>query len=217
MYYNNIITPTLLSRSSSPTRSVQPGPSIPAHMLNQSPYVPEPAPVPIPAPAPVPVQQQPAAVPIYRPTINRQPTLVGRGMFSGADMDLMDSILNIFSQPTGTISIFGTTLADNLTPVIVNPSAIQIAESTTVFNATASTNTDQQCTICFENFTDGQELRRINHCEHTFHKTCIDRWFTTNVRCPNCRHDIRREDDGEVENDDEYEEGEEDEYYSSET
>jgi hypothetical protein len=111
----------------------------------------------------------------------------------------MDSLLNIFAQPAGTISIFGTRLA---MPDATDgrPTADQIAAATTIVVAndlgedslqeSSGRREDNQCSICFENYTNGQYLRRINHCEHMFHKTCIDRWFTTNVCCPNCRHNI---------------------------
>ena len=38
---------------------------------------------------------------------------------------------------------------------------------------------------------ESNEVRRIMHCRHYFHRTCIDTWFQTNVHCPTCRYDIR--------------------------
>ncbi len=201
LYYNNIITPNLLSRASSPSRSVPvPGPTVPSEML----WPPAPAPVPVPVPASVPpappIPPAPApSVPLFRTSLNA---------FSTRDIEFMDSLLNIFTQPSNTINIIGATLTDHLTPVIVYPSPTEIAVATTVIDATG-THTEQQCTICFENFAEGQRMRQINHCQHTFHKTCIDRWFTTNVRCPNCRYDIRGNND-ENENDDD----DDDEFYA---
>lgn len=138
----------------------------------------------------------PVAQTPLQPTIRRQVPLTARTTTARAtaaptnDYDFVESLLNIFAQPTATIGIFGTTLADTLSPVQVSPSNAQIEAATTEFVATAA-HTDQQCTICFEYFAANNNLRKINHCQHTFHKQCIDRWFQTNVHCPNCRHDIR--------------------------
>jgi hypothetical protein len=52
-------------------------------------------------------------------------------------------------------------------------------------------NQDDICAICQENFEEGQYVRHITHCNHSFHRDCIDTWFRGNVHCPTCRHDIR--------------------------
>jgi hypothetical protein len=211
--YNNILSPTM-SRVSSPS---PPMPASVSVIEPVAPPAPVPVPVPVPAPAPTSIWNQIGTVPIPDPP-NRIPVLSRQnGLITRQDIDFMDSLLNIFAQPVGSISIFGTTLADNLSPVNVYPSATQIDEATTVFTVDAS-NTDGQCTICFENQVIGQSVRRINHCGHTFHKNCIDRWFTTNVRCPNCRHDIRESDATDENDENEYEyDDEEDDYQSSQT
>ena len=41
----------------------------------------------------------------------------------------------------------------------------------------------RQCTICMEEFKNGDELRRLN-CLHIFHKNCIDPWLKKNGFCP---------------------------------
>ncbi len=205
-YYN--YTP-LTSRGSSPIR----------YTAAVAPPAPAPAPAPVPAPV-VPIVSSvippssfagsgvwsppPPPPPAHNPILRRE-------IFNLQDIDFMDSLLNIFAQPAGTISIFGTTLANNLTPVVVHPTNQQITEATTILNAD-QTHADQQCTICFENLTLGQNLRSINHCHHTFHQTCIDRWFQSNVRCPNCRYDIRGEEEEPVQQEDDdtyYDEDEE--------
>ncbi len=80
----------------------------------------------------------------------------------------------------------------DLTPVTVRPSAAQIAHATTV-STVAVVQGDDTCAICQEllNSTVNTQLRRINHCNHCFHKNCIDVWFSSHVQCPVCRHDIR--------------------------
>ncbi|MCO5587532.1 hypothetical protein L7F22_041482 [Adiantum nelumboides] len=43
------------------------------------------------------------------------------------------------------------------------------------------------CVICMEPLQDGQRVRRLRACRHTFHVSCIDGWFTNrSFSCPNC-------------------------------
>lgn len=72
-------------------------------------------------------------------------------------------------------------------PVIVRPTQEQIENSTSVSKARG----EYECAICQDNITPGIEIRTISHCNHIFHKDCIDTWFRQNVKCPVCRHDIR--------------------------
>ena len=80
-------------------------------------------------------------------------------------------------------------------PVIVAPTTQQIERATMIRVPHFIEEDDHAaCAICQEplmNEEDTRPLREITHCEHTFHQTCIDRWFTRNVRCPVCRFDIR--------------------------
>lgn len=74
--------------------------------------------------------------------------------------------------------------------VLVAPTFTQIESATSLSSATDEQGEDR-CSICQECFTVGQVLRTIHHCEHEFHRACIDRWFQQNVHCPVCRFDIR--------------------------
>lgn len=57
----------------------------------------------------------------------------------------------------------------------------------------ANSNPPPTCAICQEDITeDGCELR---NCHHRYHRECIDYWFTSSVRCPVCRNDIRETED----------------------
>jgi hypothetical protein len=74
-------------------------------------------------------------------------------------------------------------------PVTVHPTADQIHQHTT--RITAPRTMDDNCAICQDPIEQGQQMRILNYCTHSFHTTCIDTWFTTHVTCPTCRHDIR--------------------------
>eukprot|EP00479_Gromia_sphaerica_P009679 TRINITY_DN4164_c0_g1_i1.p1 TRINITY_DN4164_c0_g1~~TRINITY_DN4164_c0_g1_i1.p1 ORF type:complete len:117 (+),score=10.52 TRINITY_DN4164_c0_g1_i1:128-478(+) len=49
---------------------------------------------------------------------------------------------------------------------------------------------DAKCTICLEDYSEGDELRTLR-CSHHFHKTCIDPWLLSRKKqCPLCQQDI---------------------------
>ncbi|GMH28522.1 hypothetical protein Nepgr_030365 [Nepenthes gracilis] len=47
-----------------------------------------------------------------------------------------------------------------------------------------------ECAVCLSEFKDGEKLRVIPNCCHTFHIDCIDVWLQTNANCPLCRSSI---------------------------
>jgi len=52
---------------------------------------------------------------------------------------------------------------------------------------------DDNCPICQDSMRQGELIRKLNVCNHQFHKACVDNWFLhDSVLCPTCRHDIRQ-------------------------
>lgn len=47
----------------------------------------------------------------------------------------------------------------------------------------------QVCTICIENFAEGDEEKTLP-CFHRFHAGCIDQWLQRSVRCPVCKNRV---------------------------
>ncbi|GAV72924.1 zf-RING_2 domain-containing protein [Cephalotus follicularis] len=43
------------------------------------------------------------------------------------------------------------------------------------------------CSICLQDFQDGDSARELPSCEHFFHSDCIETWLTQNGSCPVCR------------------------------
>lgn len=73
--------------------------------------------------------------------------------------------------------------------VPIYPTVQEISNATTEY--TADRNLEDICAICQDEIELNQNVRKILHCNHYFHKDCIDTWFRGNVHCPTCRHDIR--------------------------
>ncbi|KAI3458704.1 hypothetical protein Pfo_015367 [Paulownia fortunei] len=46
---------------------------------------------------------------------------------------------------------------------------------------------DETCAICLCEFEDGEELRTLPECVHSFHMPCIDMWLYSHSNCPMCR------------------------------
>jgi len=46
------------------------------------------------------------------------------------------------------------------------------------------------CPICLAEFADGEKLRLMPNCSHSFHVECIDQWLFSHSSCPLCRHSL---------------------------
>jgi hypothetical protein len=102
---------------------------------------------------------------------------------STSELSAMNSLLSLFSMP------MGQTIYNTMENVVIRPTNAQIASATTIVPSIDTS--DSTCSVCQELIEPNIPVRRINQCEHQFHKACIDRWFERSVRCPMCRLDIR--------------------------
>ena len=50
-----------------------------------------------------------------------------------------------------------------------------------------------KCEICHDAIQNGDILRMINVCNHSFHQECVDSWFENNQICPYCRCNVIEE------------------------
>lgn len=46
---------------------------------------------------------------------------------------------------------------------------------------------DAECTVCLSEFVEGEEIRTLPECLHSFHVACIDMWLHSHPNCPICR------------------------------
>jgi hypothetical protein len=84
-------------------------------------------------------------------------------------------------------NLFTMALNQNFTDVPVVPTNGQVDAATTL----GTSGSTEQCAICQDVMDPSQSIRRINRCQHAFHRSCIDTWFESGVTCPICRIDIR--------------------------
>lgn len=54
-------------------------------------------------------------------------------------------------------------------------------------------NTEEACSICFEDFEPPETNYSELQCKHIFHSDCIKGWLYDNPHCPNCRKGVTTE------------------------
>ncbi|XP_028755083.1 RING-H2 finger protein ATL79-like [Neltuma alba] len=47
------------------------------------------------------------------------------------------------------------------------------------------------CAVCLGDFEEGEEVRTLPECSHSFHVPCIDMWLFSRLNCPVCRADAK--------------------------
>lgn len=47
-----------------------------------------------------------------------------------------------------------------------------------------------ECPVCLSVFAEGEEVKQLSVCKHSFHATCIDMWLNSHSSCPVCRASI---------------------------
>ena len=60
-------------------------------------------------------------------------------------------------------------------------------------NTESENNGQVKCEICHDIINNGEIVRMINVCNHSFHQECVDSWFENNKICPYCRCDVIEE------------------------
>lgn len=48
-----------------------------------------------------------------------------------------------------------------------------------------------ECAICIMEIDDGDAVRTLRTCNHTFHRSCIDLWLLRRADCPLCKTGVR--------------------------
>lgn len=45
----------------------------------------------------------------------------------------------------------------------------------------------EECVVCLSVFEEGEDVRELVRCQHSFHAPCIDMWLYSHFDCPLCR------------------------------
>ena len=98
-------------------------------------------------------------------------------------------LANIVAALFGADNLLPPDSFNHMEPVYISPSAEDMSANTFVSRLAATS--PENCAICQDTMEQGEDVRTIRPCGHTFHRGCIDEWFNSSVRCPNCRVDIR--------------------------
>lgn len=92
-------------------------------------------------------------------------------------------------QPVQRV-VGGNRFASLFQDVIIHASQELIDSGSTM--RTLLMDVEESCSICQDRMRQGENIRRLNACQHEFHGACVDNWFLQrSVLCPVCRHDIR--------------------------
>lgn len=51
-------------------------------------------------------------------------------------------------------------------------------------------NNEYECAVCLSVFEEGEEVRQLPRCRHSFHALCIDMWLYSHLDCPLCRSPV---------------------------
>jgi hypothetical protein len=126
-----------------------------------------------------------------------QNTFINRGVVeseleidiaSAAELSILFPLLRSINipQPRQRTSLFQDVIIHATQGIINRGSTVR----------TLLTGLDGSCSICQDSMRQGQNIRKLNTCQHEFHSECIDNWLLhRSVLCPICRHDIRPQTD----------------------
>lgn len=70
-----------------------------------------------------------------------------------------------------------------------NTSTAQLIPSHKYLKGMGLVDEDATCAVCLSEFEEGEELRTLPGCMHSFHVPCIDMWLYSHPSCPICRSD----------------------------
>ncbi|CAK9173526.1 unnamed protein product [Ilex paraguariensis] len=48
-----------------------------------------------------------------------------------------------------------------------------------------------ECCICLGIFQDGDKVKVLPECHHSYHSQCVDKWLRTQSNCPLCRASLQ--------------------------
>jgi len=108
---------------------------------------------------------------------------------------IIDSIIDLINS--GLINIYNIIYCNIISIVIFIYGVIRKYNQIVMKKNTINKYTDKleysseysDCSICYENYTDQDDIRKLKSCNHYYHKECINNWVINynNNTCPMCR------------------------------
>ena len=80
-------------------------------------------------------------------------------------------------------------LIDDTQDIGFNEEELQIMGRFTTTYKTS--DTEEVCSICFDNLQEGDIVTHLPRCAHNFHVACISGWLKIKPLCPNCKANLR--------------------------
>ncbi|XP_059627133.1 RING-H2 finger protein ATL52-like [Cornus florida] len=74
-------------------------------------------------------------------------------------------------------------------PSSIESSMAQLIPAHKYQKGTGPVGEDCTCPVCLCEFEDGDEVRTLQECMHSYHVPCIDMWLYSHSSCPMCRSD----------------------------
>ena len=72
----------------------------------------------------------------------------------------------------------------------LKPFAIRKIPEKTWNRLSDTSKKEEQCCICYDNFSKGQKIKELEKCKHAYHSKCINKWLENEKRCPVCNNDV---------------------------
>jgi len=122
----------------------------------------------------------------------RDPSTAAQVLFSISGLSGLSGLPGL-SGLNGLNNLSGleaTNLSSLFQDIAVHASQTIIDGASTVI--TLEEDIEENCSVCQDRLRQGEIVRKLTACNHTFHRSCVDNWLLqSSVRCPTCRHDIR--------------------------
>ena len=106
----------------------------------------------------------------------------------------IQNVVNTIINDTDNGNIHTIPMSNLTAELMGNPLQVTQNINTCLSLTTINNNTEvfinndisQKCHICNEFYKENDICRKVIKCEHYFHQSCIDTWFSENNKCPIC-------------------------------
>jgi hypothetical protein len=71
--------------------------------------------------------------------------------------------------------------------VLTEKEAVEAVIPAVVSGLAAVGGKSSECVVCLSGLEEGEDVRVLPRCGHSFHEACIDAWLWTSPTCPSCR------------------------------